>query len=65
MTMGDRIALMNNGRIEQIGTPLELYQKPKIYLLLILLVAPINIFQGDLVNNDKKIGIDLKFSFIH
>jgi multiple sugar transport system ATP-binding protein len=28
MTMGDRIAVFNAGRIEQTGTPLELYQKP-------------------------------------
>jgi multiple sugar transport system ATP-binding protein len=28
MTMGDRIAVFNAGRIEQTGTPLELYQTP-------------------------------------
>lgn len=28
MTMSDRIALMSNGRIEQLGTPDELYQTP-------------------------------------
>jgi multiple sugar transport system ATP-binding protein len=28
MTMGDRIAVFNAGRIEQVGTPLELYQSP-------------------------------------
>jgi spermidine/putrescine transport system ATP-binding protein len=29
MTMADRIAVMNNGRIEQLGTPLELYERPR------------------------------------
>jgi putative spermidine/putrescine transport system ATP-binding protein len=29
MAMSDRICLMNNGRIEQIGTPQELYFKPR------------------------------------
>lgn len=29
LTMSDRIAVMNNGRIEQIGTPEELYENPK------------------------------------
>ncbi|MDA9749078.1 ABC transporter ATP-binding protein [Pelagibacteraceae bacterium] len=29
MTMGDRIAVMNNGKVEQIGTPIEIYNKPK------------------------------------
>ena len=28
MTMGDRIAVFNAGRIEQLGAPLELYQRP-------------------------------------
>jgi spermidine/putrescine transport system ATP-binding protein len=29
MTMADRIAVMNGGRIEQLGTPTELYESPK------------------------------------
>ncbi|TJZ79071.1 ABC transporter ATP-binding protein [Chitiniphilus eburneus] len=29
MTLGDRIAVFNAGRIEQIGTPLELYHAPR------------------------------------
>jgi ABC-type sugar transport system ATPase subunit len=28
MTMGDRIAVMNEGRLEQVGTPAELYEEP-------------------------------------
>src|SRR5690606_34290491 len=28
MTMADRIVVMNGGRIEQVGTPLELYDNP-------------------------------------
>lgn len=28
MTLGDRIAVFNQGRIEQLGTPLDLYQRP-------------------------------------
>lgn len=28
MTMGDRIAILNGGEIQQIATPLEVYQKP-------------------------------------
>jgi spermidine/putrescine transport system ATP-binding protein len=29
LTMSDRIAVMRKGRIEQIGTPLEVYERPK------------------------------------
>jgi ABC-type sugar transport system ATPase subunit len=28
MTLADRIVVMRDGRIEQIGTPLELYDRP-------------------------------------
>ena len=28
MTLGDRIAIFNAGRIEQVGTPMELYERP-------------------------------------
>jgi multiple sugar transport system ATP-binding protein len=28
MTMADRIVVMNDGRVEQVGTPLELYDRP-------------------------------------
>ena len=29
LTMSDRIAVMNHGRVEQLGTPEELYERPK------------------------------------
>ena len=29
MTMADRVVVMNKGRIEQVGAPLELYERPK------------------------------------
>src|SRR3954454_17443095 len=29
MTLADRVVVMNNGRIEQIGTPQELYHHPR------------------------------------
>ena len=28
LTMSDRVAVFNNGRIEQVGTPLEVYERP-------------------------------------
>ncbi len=29
MTMGDRIAILNDGRLQQVGTPLECYHEPR------------------------------------
>ncbi|GAB3681533.1 sn-glycerol-3-phosphate ABC transporter ATP-binding protein UgpC [Salinarchaeum chitinilyticum] len=29
MTMGDRIAILNDGRLQQVGTPLECYHRPQ------------------------------------
>src|SRR5690606_41714349 len=28
MSLGHRIAILNNGRVEQVGTPLEVYERP-------------------------------------
>ena len=38
MTLADRLAVINNGIIEQLGTPIEIYDIPNLYLLLVLLV---------------------------
>ena len=28
MTLGDRVVVMRDGRVQQVGTPLEVYSKP-------------------------------------
>ena len=33
MTMSDRIAVFNHGKLEQIGTPLEVYNRPKTHFV--------------------------------
>lgn len=40
MTMGDRIAVFNQGRIEQIGSPLKLYNQPANHFVAGFLGAP-------------------------
>jgi multiple sugar transport system ATP-binding protein len=40
MTMGDRIAVFNGGRIEQVGAPLELYHRPANQFVAAFLGAP-------------------------
>jgi multiple sugar transport system ATP-binding protein len=40
MTMGNRIAVFNKGRVEQIGAPLELYNRPANQFVATFLGAP-------------------------
>src|SRR5947199_1783127 len=47
MTMADRIAVMNEGRIEQLGDPLELYDRPANLFVAQFIGSPaMNIFDG-------------------
>jgi ABC-type sugar transport system ATPase subunit len=47
MTLGDRIALMRDGALEQVGPPLELYRRPKSRFVAAFLGSPpINIWPG-------------------
>ena len=48
MTMADRICLMNNGIIEQVGTPEELYDKPaNTFVSTFIGMPPINLIDGE------------------
>jgi len=47
MTMADRMVVMNAGRIEQIGAPLEVYDRPGTLYVARFIGAPsINVFEG-------------------
>lgn len=47
MTLGDRIAVMNHGRILQVGTPLEVYHRPRSrFVGAFLGSAPMNFIEG-------------------
>jgi len=51
MTMADRIAVMNEGRIEQLGAPLDLYDRPANLFVAQFIGSPaMNIFDGVLSN---------------
>ena len=48
MTMADRIVVLNAGRIEQVGTPLELYNRPANLFVAGFIGSPkMNFLQGD------------------
>jgi multiple sugar transport system ATP-binding protein len=47
MTLGDRIVVMNEGRVEQIGSPLELYDHPQTLFVATFIGSPaMNIVHG-------------------
>ena len=49
MTMGDRIVIMNGGKIQQVGTPFEAYEKPKNrFVAGFIGTPPMNFSEGQL-----------------
>jgi len=53
MTMADRIVVMNHGKVEQVGTPLELFDKPANVFVAGFLGSPtINFARGELYGKD-------------
>jgi multiple sugar transport system ATP-binding protein len=50
MTMGDRICLMKDGRIQQVAEPLEIYHQPaNMFVAAFIGSPPMNFFKGTLV----------------
>jgi multiple sugar transport system ATP-binding protein len=51
MTMGDKIAVMNKGELEQFGTPAEVYEKPASAFVARFLGSPaMNLLSGGIVS---------------
>lgn len=52
MTMGDRIGILNNGRLIQIGTPYEIYNSPAdTYVAAFVGTPTMNLFDGHIEND--------------
>ena len=51
LSMADRVAVMNQGRIEQVGSPTDIYDKPAT-LFVNQFVGTTNLLAGELVAND-------------
>jgi spermidine/putrescine transport system ATP-binding protein len=52
MTMADRIVIMNGGQIEQLGTPSELYERPRTAFVAGFLGAS-NLLEGTVAGDDR------------
>ena len=55
MAMADRIAVLRSGRIEQVGTPLELYERPaNLFVAGFIGVPPMNLVPGRVLNRAEE-----------
>ena len=58
MTMADRMVVMNDGRIEQIGAPLDVYDRPSTLYVARFIGAPsINVFEGSVEGEGAKMRL--------
>jgi ABC-type sugar transport system ATPase subunit len=59
MTMGSRVAVMNRGRVEQVGTPQEVYARPaSVFVAQFIGTPPMNILPlGALGEGDQLVGV--------
>jgi len=65
MSIGDRIAILNNGRLEQVGTPREVYDRPaNAFVASFIGSPPMNFFEGHLKEQDEEIVLDIGFTTI-
>ncbi len=51
LTMSDRIAIMSAGRVQEIGTPDELYERPKTKFVADF-IGTMNFFDGEVIGNE-------------
>ncbi|WP_349897708.1 ABC transporter ATP-binding protein [Parafrigoribacterium soli] len=57
LTMGDRIAVLKDGVLQQVGTPRELYAQPKNVFVAGFIGSPaMNLFDADVVDGGLKFG---------
>src|SRR5882757_9813461 len=60
MTMGDRIVIMNLGRIVQVGTAMEVYEKPAtLFVAGFIGTPPMNFFEGQMTPKGVTLPGDL------
>ena len=59
--MGDRIAVMDKGQVEQIGTPIEIYKNPKSKFVAGFIGSPpMNFIEGQIIKENGKSFFDSK-----
>lgn len=63
MTIGDKIAILNDGFLEQVGTPRDVYDNPRnMFVAGFIGSPPMNFLEGALVERNGHAAIDLGIS---
>jgi sn-glycerol 3-phosphate transport system ATP-binding protein len=63
MTLGHRLVVMNEGRADQIGTPMDLYNKPQTMFVAGFIGSPaMNLVEGVLEGDGIRLGADTHLS---
>ncbi len=58
MTMGERIVVMNEGRIQQVAPPLEIYNHPaNPFVAGFIGTPPMNLFPPGVLDSEKMVGV--------
>ena len=58
MTMGDQIAVMKDGALEQVGTPDDIYHRPEtLFVAGFVGTPPMNFLEGELRQNDGALAL--------
>jgi multiple sugar transport system ATP-binding protein len=56
MTLGDRIAVLNDGRLEQFDTPMNLYNKPvNLFVARFIGSPPMNLIEGQIFRQENSL----------
>ena len=59
MTMGSRIAVMKDGRLQQVGAPLEVYDRPaNLFVARFIGSPPMNVFAGTIRGDGARVEVD-------
>ena len=57
MTLGDRIVVMNRGEVRQVGTPLEVYDRPRDkFVARFVGSPPMNLIEGEMRDTEQRAG---------
>jgi multiple sugar transport system ATP-binding protein len=65
MTLGDRIVVLKDGYIEQVGDPIELFQNPvNTFVAGFIGNPPMNLIDGTIIKNGENLNISFPDGFI-